>query len=179
MVSNGWAQLMKAWQISVTAGGRRSTTGEGKKKESPKPDGIPVPGKSPVADDASGDVPVELCSPCTSATNREQHPWEHLTEAWKSHPNLGDGVLAMADVQRQAGDLGNPWERRRVVSAPFGSLSPSFNHLLTRAGLFLRHSRHNFPRRAVPHPALAPPLGAARTPLPGRIVPPLLIVRGA
>lgn len=32
MVSNGWAQLMKAWQISVTAGGRRSTTGGGKKR---------------------------------------------------------------------------------------------------------------------------------------------------
>lgn len=76
------------------------------KKELPKSDGIPVPGKSPVADGASGDVPVELCSPCTSATNREQHPWEHLTESWKSHPNLGDGVLAMADVQRQLGIWG-------------------------------------------------------------------------
>lgn len=150
----------------------------------PKPDGIPVPGKSPAADSATGDVAMGLCCPCTSAINWEQHHWEHLTEAWSCFgrvtpwPGLGDGVLVTADVQ-PGWDPGSPWEPRRVVSAPFQSLSPSFNHLLTQARLFLCHSRHNFPRRAAPEPGPRPPLGAARTPLPGRIVPPLLIVRGA
>lgn len=32
MASNGWAQLMKARQISVTAGGKQSTTEGGKKR---------------------------------------------------------------------------------------------------------------------------------------------------
>ena len=49
----------------------------GKKKESPKPDGISVPGKSPAAVGAVGDVATGLCSLYT-AINQEQRHREHL-----------------------------------------------------------------------------------------------------
>lgn len=72
-----------------------------------------------------------------------------LVVFWKSH-RLRDGVLGTADVQ-PGWDAGSPWEPRRVVPAPF----QSFNHLLTQAGLFLCHSRHNFPRARRRSPVLA------------------------
>lgn len=166
---------MKAWQISVTAGGRRSTTGGEEKNRVAKAGWDSSPREKPPGRRCPWGF---VCGALLSVYIGQKSRGASLGASHRSLPGLGDGVLATADVQ-PGWEPGSPWEPRRVVSVPFQSLSPSFNHLLTQARLFLRHSRHNFPRRAAPQPGPRPPLGAARTPLPGRIVPPLLIVREA
>lgn len=91
MVSNGWAQLMKAWQISVTAGGRRTTTGGGKKKSCQSRLGFQSQGKA-----LWQTVPVGMC--LWSSALRVHRPQIGSSIPGSISQNPGRVILTLAMV---------------------------------------------------------------------------------